>query len=278
MKKYMLLLCSALALCACIDTEYVPTATLRVLRNITCPISSEGKGTLCTGTDNNSEINNVVRLIKSIEVSDAVLAQLTPDEKIFWKEKTPVVEVLKNSLIIHITCPTPNAELSAKLANLYAAKTLEISQQENAKEFLMMIKNLQEKVIAQDLKVKALEAKLVEFRTATTQDGISLDQRSELCKNELLQLNAEMLKKKQNSEDSAAIQKTIDEKKTELVNLSQKIIDYKVIEREKKAADSLLSELATQVNKRTSEINLIPPSVRIVDYASAQAPMLTPQN
>ncbi|MBR4597435.1 MAG: polysaccharide biosynthesis tyrosine autokinase [Opitutales bacterium] len=101
---------------------------------------------------------------------------------------------------------------------------------------------------------------------------IELTRRLEQINNELdaavkstvqeVSANYEMVQK-----NYETLQRALAEKNAERNELSDKAVAYKVIEREKNAAEMLLQEMQLQMNKRLAEVNLIPASAKIVDTA-----------
>lgn len=63
------------------------------------------------------------------------------------------------------------------------------------------------------------------------------------------------------------LQKSLSEKTAERNELSQKAVPYEAIQREELAAKTLHLSLSDQMNKRLAEVNLIPPSAKIIDMA-----------
>ena len=72
------------------------------------------------------------------------------------------------------------------------------------------------------------------------------------------------------------LQKALAEKNAERNDLSDQAVAYKVIEREKNAAEMLLQEMQLQMNKRLAEVNLIPASAKIVDTALSSSEPSSP--
>ena len=118
---------------------------------------------------------------------------------------------------------------------------------------------------------KAKHPKMIELTRRLEQVNNELDAAVKSTVQEV-SANYEMVQK-----NYETLQKALAEKNAERNELSDKAVAYKVIEREKIAAESLLQEMQLQMNKRLAEVNLIPASAKIVDTALASAEPSSPK-
>ena len=188
---------------------YTSVATIQVLRDSDVPINGPGgvqqsRNEIILSTE---DFNTQVKLMESMEVVSAVKSRLKEDEikslmnpfndMITFGPKKTEEEILAQyrkviperlSLIVRIMFEHPDAQMAARITNLFATEYISYTHQVKVQKLMNSIDELRTKVSQQEAKVKELDKKLVEYRKE--QGGVSLDQLDDVDRNELRDINS----------------------------------------------------------------------------------------
>ena len=188
---------------------YTSVATIQVLRDSDVPINGPGgvqqsRNEIILSTE---DFNTQVKLMESMEVVSAVKSRLKEDEikrlmnpyndMITFGPKKTEEEILAQyrkviperlSLIVRIMYEHPDAQMAAKITNLFATEYISYTHQVKVQKLMNSIDELRTKVSQQEAKVKELDKKLVEYRK--NQGGVSLDQLDDVDRTELRDINS----------------------------------------------------------------------------------------
>ncbi|MBQ6534548.1 MAG: sugar tyrosine-protein kinase, partial [Opitutales bacterium] len=108
------------------------------------------------------------------------------EEEILAQNRKIVPE--RMSLIVRVVYEHPDAQIAAKIANLFATEYISYTHQVKVQKLMNSIDELRTKVSQQEAKVKELDKKLVEYRK--THGAVSLDQIDDVDRNELREINS----------------------------------------------------------------------------------------
>ncbi len=358
---------------------FTSVATIQILRDSDVPINGPGgvqqsRNEVIASVE---DFNTQVKLMESMEIVSAVKSRLKDDEikrlmnpysdMITFGPKKTEVEILAEyrkiaperlSLIIRIAYEHPDAQIAARIANLFATEYISYTHQVKVQKLMNSIDELRTKVSQQEAKVKELDKKLVEYRRAN--GAVSLDQMDDVDRTELREINVILTNDKRlfdsmsvqwnliqeytrNSKDLCTLpfisdipavaklvtdksmqqiviaglekrykekhpkmieaRKTLDQiqkeldaavksacskvragyenskhnyeqsqkrlnvKKSEILELGQKAIIYKSIERERQVAEVMHQSLIQSLSVRTAQVSLINEGANIVDRA-----------
>lgn len=191
-----------------ITPEYTAQASVLLLRDSDTPIDGPGsiKRTRNDQISSVEDFNTQVKLLESFEIIRAVKSRLkeedirklmAPYNGMFTlgPKKTEEEILMLNrkilparmSLFIHVTYTHPNAEMAARIANLFAAEYINYNRMTRVQKLLDSIDELRTKVTQQSAKVKDLDKKLVEYRE---KNGTSLHRDDDTDRREYQDLNS----------------------------------------------------------------------------------------
>lgn len=231
---FLIILSGCLLYTFTVQREYTSRASIHILRDVDNPV--EARKTRSDLIVDQQDLMTQVKLLESMEVVNYVKKQLKPEEIsrlmapyhdmiTFGQKVTEEYILVRNrriipermTLLVYIEFHHPDAEIAAKVANLYAREFIAYSQHVNSSDMLLMIDSLRDKVNQQDKKVRELEKKMVDYRRENT--AISLDQKVDILANELASITASLTESKQVYESVQTEWKMIQDYQREKKNL-----------------------------------------------------------
>lgn len=192
-----------------ITPEYTSVASILIFRDSDTPIDGPGSAERSRNTKilSTEDFNTQVKLLESFEVVRAVKSRLKEEDIrrlmrpyrdmfTFGPRKTEEEILSSNrriipermSLIIRVMYTHPNADMAARLANLFSSEYINYTRMTRVQKLLDSIDELRTKVSQQEAKVKELDKRLVEYREKN--GAISLDALDDVDRRELQDMNS----------------------------------------------------------------------------------------
>ena len=203
---------------------YTSASSVLIFREAAAPIDGPGSSDrtrndkVLSVEDFNTQVkilesNEVIRAVRSRLKEDDLRKLMAPYKDMFTfgprKTEEEILQMNRRvipermSLMIRVTYTHPNAEMAARIADLFVNEYITYTRMTRVQTLLDSIEELRTKVAQQETKVKELDRRLVEYREKN--GAISLDQMDDVDRRELQEMNT-ILTTDKRTYDAAAIQ------------------------------------------------------------------------
>ncbi len=225
---------------------YEATSSIQLLREE--PSSTEFKQVVDLSVKNTEDFNTQVKLLDSMLMARQVLARLTPAEKqVLMKPyessspllqpKEPLKLIYHNrsirparmSLMIFISFRHPDADLAARIANLFSEEFVNYNVRLRSEGAIQAIETLRQRAEEQRRKIEQSELALAQFKEK--HKTVAFDQATDIDQQQILLLSSEVTKRQLELDEARTTWKQIEQILMEGGDLGriQPIRDYPVV-------------------------------------------------